>query len=142
MQRHRLLLSGLVAFVLICPAIFAQQRYTGISSDTLRVLVMNASKEAVPVSVPDLKLANQPGPGLKVSIDPSSATRVAVDQATVVRTKAEPIKWEYEIVVVPGPGGNADAIRILNTEGAQGWEMVGVTFSASNLVTVVMKRPK
>src|SRR6476646_3384692 len=98
MQRHRLVLSGLVAFVLVCPAIFAQQRYTGISSDTLRVLVMNSGHELVPVSVQEIKLANQTGPGLRVASDPSSVTRVAVDPATVLRTQAEPRTWEYKFI--------------------------------------------
>ncbi len=132
MQRHRLVLSGLVAFVLVCPSIFAQQRYTGISSDTLRVLVMNASHEAVPVSV---------AAGLKVALDPSSVARVSVEPTTVIRTRTEPIKWEYKFVHI-APGQDDQEAQFLNREGAQGWEMVGVIFSAANSATVAMKRPK
>jgi len=131
MQKYRLLLSGLVAFVLIGPSIFAQQRYTGISSDTLRVLVMNAGKEAVPVTISQFKLANESGPGLKVAVDP----------AVVVRTKTEPIKWEYKFVHVV-PGHDEDEARYLDEEGDKGWETVGVVFSAANSATMLMKRPK
>ena len=55
--------------------------------------------------------------------------------------------WEYLIVALPtfktatAERGGSDAVSMLNREGAQGWEAVGMTSLADGAVAVLMKRP-
>ena len=55
--------------------------------------------------------------------------------------------WEYLIVALPefeppttAPGASA-SVRMLNEEGAAGWEAVGMTALGSGSVAVLLKRP-
>ena len=56
--------------------------------------------------------------------------------------------WEYLIVELPNleapthaPGASA-AVHVLNHEGAQGWEAVGLTPLADGRIAVLLKRPR
>jgi Domain of unknown function (DUF4177) len=55
--------------------------------------------------------------------------------------------WEYRIVSLPtfetaksAPGASA-SVDMLNAEGAEGWEAVGMTVLADGTVAVLLKRP-
>ena len=55
--------------------------------------------------------------------------------------------WEYLIVSLPefetakaAPGGSA-SVTMLNREGADGWEAVGMTALGDGSVAVLLKRP-
>ncbi len=54
--------------------------------------------------------------------------------------------WEYMIVALPqfeAPTASREpsqAVRVLNDEGARGWEAVGMTVLADGRVTVLCKR--
>lgn len=54
--------------------------------------------------------------------------------------------WEYRILALPpfraaaaAPGGS-DSVSMLNREGAQGWEALGMTALDDGAVAVLMKR--
>jgi hypothetical protein len=56
--------------------------------------------------------------------------------------------WEYLIVALPqfeppttAPEPSA-AVQMLNAEGAQGWEAIGMTVLANGGVAVLLKRPR
>ena len=58
------------------------------------------------------------------------------------------VVWEYLIVALPAfnapthaPGASA-SVAALNSEGAQGWEAVGMTSLADGTVAVLMKKAK
>ena len=58
------------------------------------------------------------------------------------------VVWEYLIVALPAfeapthaPGVSA-SVAVLNGEGNQGWEAVGMTSLADRTVAVLMKRPR
>jgi hypothetical protein len=59
------------------------------------------------------------------------------------------ITWEYSIVALPrfdaptatrGPAGSP-AVALLNAEGRNGWEAVGMTALQDGTVAVLLKRP-
>ena len=58
------------------------------------------------------------------------------------------VVWEYLIVALPvfeepthAPGVSA-SVAVLNAEGTQGWEAVGMTALADGTVAVLMKKPR
>lgn len=56
------------------------------------------------------------------------------------------IAWEYLIVALPEfraattTQGQSDSVRLLNREGGDGWEAVGMTALEDGHVAVLMKR--
>ena len=58
--------------------------------------------------------------------------------------------WEYSIVALPRfekPTATRDAtgspaVSLLNSEGAAGWEAVGMTALAGGAIAVLLKRPR
>jgi len=135
MQKYRLTGISLTALLVACTGMLAapgqQDHYTGTPVDIMRVRIVNSGRsEAVPVSVQELR--TEDGAPLKVAVDP----------ATVVRTRPEPMTWEYKVVHVQASQDEA-AARVLNTEGAEGWETTGVSYAAPGTGTVVvLKRRK
>jgi hypothetical protein len=55
--------------------------------------------------------------------------------------------WEYLIVALPeftppsNTPGMSDSVTMLNREGAEGWEAVGMTALEDGMVAVLLKRP-
>lgn len=141
MSRYRVVLSVLVACVLVSPAIFArQERWTGTAADIIRVRVINGRDEAVPVVVREVTLAATNEHPLKVVLDPS--TKVQLDPATMVRARIEPRNWEYKMLRLPRAFQDDEAQRALNTEGNQGWELVGVVSTSASGSVLALKRMK
>ena len=56
-------------------------------------------------------------------------------------------RWEYLIVALPDFGaattsqGESASVAMLNQEGTEGWEAVGMTSLSSGHVAVLLKRP-
>jgi hypothetical protein len=54
--------------------------------------------------------------------------------------------WEYLIVALPAfktatsIPGQSDSVAVLNAEGSEGWEAVGMTVLANGQVAVLLKR--
>jgi hypothetical protein len=63
------------------------------------------------------------------------------------RIKAQPTKWEYQVLNFDEPGGDDHAQDRLNQLGKEGWELVSVQAYEANGVTqnffakVCLKRP-
>ncbi|HTN78284.1 MAG TPA: hypothetical protein VMK16_01325 [Acidimicrobiales bacterium] len=55
-------------------------------------------------------------------------------------------KWEYLIVALPAfktatsIQGQSDSVVVLNAEGSEGWEAVGMTVLGNGQVAVLLKR--
>lgn len=87
------------------------------------------SAEAIPVALEDR------GAPLRVTVAGISTTRVE----GVVSTTAGRQIWEYSQIRV---GANQDAVALLNTAGAAGWETTGIELVSGGTMTVILKRPR
>jgi hypothetical protein len=69
-----------------------------------------------------------------------------VTDAAGSRSSYAPSTWEYLIVALPpfkaaaASQGGSESVAMLNREGAQGWEAVGMTVLDNGAVAVLMKR--
>jgi hypothetical protein len=96
-----------------------------------RVKIENRGpSEAVPV---DLREVNVREP-LRVEVINGDASHPAV-QPVVVRTAR--VTWEYATTTV---AAGQDPVGVLNTRGAEGWELMGVTLPATGGMTFILKR--
>ena len=89
-------------------------------------------EEAIPVDLRDVHL-DRPLRVQVVNNDPQYGSSGPV-QVRSVRTL-----WDYQLLVVPQ---TADLAMRLNTQGALGWEAVGVLSQTVEATTVLLKRPR
>lgn len=133
MQRHRLIVPALIAFIIICTVTLAlgQARYTGTPADTMRVRVVNSGHtEAVPVILQEM-----------AKVEVGNKPTVVLDPTTVVRARIEPRTWEYKLIYVQ-PDRVDEGARALNADGAQGWEATGVVLTSPTGPAILLKRPR
>ena len=78
---------------------------------------------------------------------PRRGRRASAALAFGGRPTGDPVNtWEYLIVALPPfhaatpTQGQSDSVVVLNHEGADGWEAVGMTSLADGKVAVLMKR--
>lgn len=138
MKQDRVIAFALVVFVGIGTAILAappQRGFTGTPADIINVKVTNKPTEPVAAVITDLALPPDHRP---LRIDVTGRPNVTIDPSTTVKVELRRQQWEYKQVRV----SLEDAASILTSEGAQGWETTGTTFSTPGGTFLVLKRIK
>ena len=131
MKSKSSLLIVVLAFSIDCRC-FAQQgtanpRLSGNKADTVKVSLVN--------SIP-----------LEISLisDPAMATRDDTLKVIILNPPPEPTKWQYAYYyITTNNEQNADTpdLAFLNDRGAEGWELVSISFIRQGRSLAVFKRP-
>jgi hypothetical protein len=98
------------------------------------------------ISPPNVWVQNRgPGEAIPVKLVDAAPVRVQIaDPFTgrpdnVVGTRASRQTWDYTQVLI---GENDNAVALLNSAGANGWEATGLQFPSKSGTAVVLKRPR
>ena len=121
------------AFAATASALVAGQQTTATPGQMTeaRVKIENRGPgEAVPVDLRDVNVREP----LRVEVINGDVGHPTISPVLV---RSARVTWEYATTTV---AAGQDPVGVLNTRGAQGWELMGVTLPATGGTTFILKR--